>query len=415
MPATVIVGLQWGDEGKGKVSYLLSRGADCVVRFQGGANAGHTVVVDSRRLKFNMLPAGSATGATPCIAAGVVVDLERLLEELKTLEELGYGGRLVLSHAANLVLEMHKQMDGWIEERRGGRAVGTTRRGVGPAYADRALRLGLRVEDLLDERVLKERIETLKSVRGIGVNGLEKFRRLGEMIRPYVADVSLYLNKLLDEGGRVVFEGAQGALLDVDYGTYPYVTSSNTTAGAACASCGIGPRKVDEVVGVAKAYTTRVGAGVFPTELRGALAERVREVGGEYGTTTGRPRRVGWLDIPLLRYTSTLSAVDWIAVTKLDVLSGIERLKICVRYEFEGVEKETLTPSVRNLRSVHPTYIEAPGWPMLRVEEWRRIAEKGWEALPENARHYIEIVEELVGKPVKLVSIGESVGMEIWR
>jgi len=415
MPGIVIVGLQWGDEGKGKISYLLCRDADCVVRFQGGANAGHTVVVEGRKLKFNILPAGSAAGARPCIASGTVVDLDEVFEELEMLKSMGLEARLMISRSASVVLPIHKKLDSRIEEARGGSAVGTTRRGIGPTYSDKALRTGLRIEDLLNPDDLRERLEILKRFHGEEPGDFENLRRMGERIAPYVGDVELYVNDVLDEGGKVVFEGAQGTLLDIDHGTYPYVTSSNTIAGAACTGCGIGPTRISEVIGVAKAYTTRVGAGVFPTEVGGELGERLREVGQEYGTTTGRPRRVGWLDIPLLRYAIRISNVDWIALTKLDVLSGLDKIKICVEYEYDGKILKIAPPAVRLLSRVKPIYEEVKGWEKISEDEWRSIAKRGWEALPDEAKAYVELLEDLLGKPIKLISIGADAGMEVER
>ncbi len=415
MSGIVIVGLQWGDEGKGKISYLLCRDADCVVRFQGGANAGHTVVVEGRKLKFNILPAGSAAGARPCIASGTVVDLDEVFEELEMLKSMGLEARLMISRSASVVLPIHKKLDSRIEEARGGSAVGTTRRGIGPTYSDKALRTGLRIEDLLNPDDLRERLEILKRFHGEEPGDFENLRRMGERIAPYVGDVELYVNDVLDEGGKVVFEGAQGTLLDIDHGTYPYVTSSNTIAGAACTGCGIGPTRISEVIGVAKAYTTRVGAGVFPTEVGGELGERLREVGQEYGTTTGRPRRVGWLDIPLLRYAIRISNVDWIALTKLDVLSGLDKIKICVEYEYDGKILKIAPPAVRLLSRVKPIYEEVKGWEKISEDEWRSIAERGWEALPDEAKAYVELLEDLLGKPIKLISIGADAGMEVER
>jgi len=415
VPATVIVGLQFGDEGKGKISYLLCREADCVVRFQGGANAGHTVIVNGRKLKFNIIPAGSAAGAMPCIGSGTVVDLEEVFEELELLRSIGVEPKLMVSRAASVVLPVHKLLDAKIEEIRGGRAVGTTRRGIGPTYSDKALRTGIRIEDLLDDAVLREKLEILRRMHGLEVDELEKLLKYGKRIEPYIGDVELYVNELLDGGGRIVFEGAQGTLLDINYGTYPYVTSSNTIAGAACTGCGVGPTRISEVVGVMKAYTTRVGAGVFPTEIGGELGIRLREAGQEYGTTTGRPRRVGWLDIPLLRYAIRLSNVDWIALTKLDVLSGLEKLRVCVEYEVDGKSLKIAPPSVRLLERVKPVYVELDGWSRLSEDEWRRAAERGWDAMPDEAKAYVEFLERELGKPIRLVSVGAEAGAEVAR
>ena len=415
MPATVITGLQWGDEGKGKISYLLCRNADCVVRFQGGANAGHTVVVSGKKLKFNMLPAGSAAGAMPCIASGTVVDLDEVFEELDLLKSTGIDVKFMISRAASIVLGLHKKLDAVIEELRGGRAVGTTRRGIGPTYSDKALRAGIRIEDLLDEKSLKDKLEILKKVHGLEVEDLGRLMEYGEKIRPYVGDVGLFVNDLLDEGKKVVFEGAQGTLLDIDHGTYPYVTSSNTIAGAACTGCGVGPTRISEVVGVMKAYSTRVGAGVFPTELGGELGDKIREAGQEFGTTTGRPRRVGWLDMPLLRYAVRISDVTWIAMTKLDILSGLEKIKICVEYDVDGKTVKIAPPEVRFLERAKPIYMEINGWGKMSEESWRKVSERGWEALPDEAKAYVETVEKLIRKPIRLVSIGADVGLEVTK
>ena len=414
MPAKVIIGLQWGDEGKGKISYLLSRNSDCVVRFQGGANAGHTVVLPDRKLKFNMLPAGSAAGAKPCIASGVVLDPAEVIEEVDLLRSIGIEPELMISGAANVVLKLHKKLDGIIEELRGGKAVGTTRRGIGPTYSDKALRTGIRVEDLLDEKALREKLEILERVHGIKVEELDELVKVGRLIAKYVGDVEIYLNDLLDSGAEVIFEGAQGTLLDIDHGTYPYVTSSNTIAGAACTGCGVGPTRIDEIIGVMKAYSTRVGAGVFPTELHGELADRIREIGGEYGTTTGRPRRVGWLDIPLLRYAVKISNVSWIAMTKLDVLTGLKKLKICKEYVVDDEVVKIAHPSVKKLEKVKPNYVEVDGWD-IDQGDWRKLAERGWESFPPEAKNYVELVERLLGVPIKLVSVGPEAGMEVWR
>ena len=415
MPATIITGLQWGDEGKGKISYLLCRDADCVVRFQGGANAGHTVIVSGKKLKFNMIPAGSAAGAMPCIASGTVVDLDEVFEELDLLRSLGFETKFMISRAANIVLPIHKKLDAMIEELRGGRAVGTTRRGIGPTYSDKALRAGIRIEDLLDRNALMDKLEILKKVHDLEIENSDKLIEYGNRIKPYVGDVELFVNNLLDEGKKVIFEGAQGTLLDIDHGTYPYVTSSNTIAGAACTGCGIGPTRIDEVVGVMKAYSTRVGAGVFPTELFNELGERIREIGQEFGTTTGRPRRVGWLDMPLLRYAVRISDVTWIALTKLDVLSGLDKIKICTEYDLHGKTVEIAPPSVKLLRDAKPTYIELDGWRKMTKEDWKAVSERGWDALPDEAKTYIETIEKLVNKPIKLVSVGAEAGLEVMK
>jgi len=302
-----------------------------------------------------------------------------------------------------------------IEELRGGRAVGTTRRGIGPTYSDKALRAGIRIEDLLDRDALMDKLEILKKVHDLEIENSDKLIEYGNRIKPYVGDVELFVNNLLDEGKKVIFEGAQGTLLDIDHGTYPYVTSSNTIAGAACTGCGIGPTRIDEVVGVMKAYSTRVGAGVFPTELFNELGERIREIGQEFGTTTGRPRRVGWLDMPLLRYAVRISDVTWIALTKLDVLSGLDKIKICTEYDLHGETVKIAPPSVKLLRDVKPIYIELDGWRKMTKEDWKAVSERGWDALPDEAKTYIETIEKLVNKPIKLVSVGAEAGLEVMK
>jgi len=413
MTGVAIIGLQWGDEGKGKISYLLSRDAEYVVRFQGGANAGHTVVLDDRELRFNMLPAGSASGAKPCIASGTVVDLSEVLEEIELLKSIGISTQPLISRNACIVLPIHKELDSMIEQIRSSEAIGTTRRGIGPAYSDKALRIGIKIEDLLDSGSLKSKIKLIEDFHKLPVGDIEEWVKLAEKFSGNICDLEIILNDELDRGKKIIFEGAQGTLLDIDQGTYPYVTSSNTTIGAVFTSCGVGPRKISEIIGVMKAYTTRVGAGVFPTELKNREGDILREKGREYGTTTGRPRRVGWLDIPLLRYSIMINSIDWIALTKLDVLGGIRKIKICIEYDINGERVEMAPPNVRTLEKAKPVYIHLDGWSALTREEWKKVAVKGWDALPENAKIYIEIIEKLLSRPIKLVSVGASAGMEV--
>ncbi|MCL7389459.1 MAG: adenylosuccinate synthase, partial [Thaumarchaeota archaeon] len=371
MTGVAIIGLQWGDEGKGKISYLLSRDAEYVVRFQGGANAGHTVVLDDRELRFNMLPAGSASGAKPCIASGTVVDLSEVLEEIELLKSIGINTQPLISRNACIVLPIHKELDSMIEQIRSSEAIGTTRRGIGPAYSDKALRIGIKIEDLLDSGSLKSKIKLIEDFHKLPVGNIEEWVELAEKFSGNICDLEIILNDELDRGKKIIFEGAQGTLLDIDQGTYPYVTSSNTTIGAVFTSCGVGPRKISEIIGVMKAYTTRVGAGVFPTELKNREGDILREKGREYGTTTGRPRRVGWLDIPLLRYSIMINSIDWIALTKLDVLGGIRKIKICIEYDINGERVEMAPPNVRTLEKAKPVYIHLDGWSALTREEWK--------------------------------------------
>ncbi len=415
MPGIAIIGLQWGDEGKGKISYLLSKNAKYVVRFQGGANAGHTVVIDDSELRFNMLPAGSASGATPCIASGTVVDLNEVVEEIELLKSIGIRVQPLISKNANIVLPIHKQLDEILEKMRSREAIGTTRRGIGPAYSDKALRIGIRIEELLHHASLINKIELLQNFHKLSLENMDELIKLAEKLRESICDLEIILNDELDNGVKIVFEGAQGTLLDIDQGTYPYVTSSNTTIGAVFTSCGIGPRRISDIVGVMKAYTTRVGAGVFPTELKRDEADMLRERGREYGTTTGRPRRVGWLDIPLLRYSIMVNDIDWIALTKLDVLSGFRKIKICTEYEINGKIVKIAPPNVRMLEKAQPLYVELDGWSRLSEEEWKNIVMKGWDALPENAKAYVETVEKLLNKSIKLISVGAKAGMEVTK
>lgn len=415
MPGIVLIGLQWGDEGKGKISYLISKNAKYAVRFQGGANAGHTIVIDDRELKFNMLPAGSASGATPCIASGTVVDLNEVIEEVELLKSIGIMSQPLISRKANIALPLHKDLDEILERMRSGGAIGTTRRGIGPAYSDKALRIGIKMEDLLHPESLRNKIELLESFHRIPIGNIDELTRLAEKLTESVCDLEIILNEELDKGEKIVFEGAQGTLLDIDQGTYPYVTSSNTTVGAVFTSCGVGPRRISDIIGVMKAYTTRVGAGVFPTELSSGEEEILRERGREYGTTTGRPRRVGWLDVPLLRYSLMVNDVDWIALTKLDVLSGFKKIKICTNYNIGGKTIKIAPPNVNILEKAKPLYLELDGWSRLSIEELKNISMKGWDALPENAKTYVQTIESLINKPIKVISIGATAGMEVTK
>jgi adenylosuccinate synthase len=413
MSSSVVVGLQWGDEGKGKVSYLLSRGADAVVRFQGGANAGHTVVLEGRRLKFNILPAGSAAGARPVVGSGCLVDVERLGREVEMLQSIGVSAKPLISRYAGVVLGLHKVLDVSLETLRG-EGIGTTKMGIGPAYADKCLRIGLRMGDLSKIEAVAGKLALIGRFHNLTTgDDLERLADVGPRMAQFVGDTSSYLVGLLKGGGRVVFEGAQGALLDLDYGTYPYVTSSHTLAGSASIGSGVPHSMLGEVVGVLKAYTTRVGGGPFPTEIHGGLAEEIRSSGVEYGTTTGRPRRVGWLDIPALKYTCMLNGVSWLAVTKIDVLSNIDELKVCIRYLCDGVEYDSLA-GLEDISALRPVYEVFRGW-RAGVSEWKNSVRGGWDMLPSNAREYLEFLERMLGVGVGLVSVGESVGYEIFR
>ena len=410
MPNVVIVGTQWGDEGKGKVVDVLATQMDCVARFQGGNNAGHTLVVEGDQIVLHLLPSGILWPDCTCVIGnGVVVDPRVLLSELEELTGRGHNvtpDKLVISRDAHVILPYHVALDGAREAARGDAAIGTTNRGIGPTYEDKVARRGVVIADLLDEQRLRARLqETLPEKNRMltewhGAPALElealveEYTALGERIRPFVGDVVSLLHRIRSEGGSLLFEGAQGTFLDVDHGTYPYVTSSNTVAGAACAGTGVGPTAIDEVVGIVKAYTTRVGSGEFPTEDLTELGERLRRVGGEFGATTGRPRRCGWFDAPLLRQAARLNGLTRIALTKLDVLSGLDAIPVCVGYEgFDDTFPATLEHAV-------PIYESVPGWSE-DISACRRMAD-----LPEACRAYVQRIEDLVGVPVELVSVG---------
>lgn len=412
MSVDVVVGLQWGDEGKGKISYVLSRGAEAVARFQGGANAGHTVKIGETRYKFNMLPAGCLAGPRPVIASGCLLDPEAFEKELQLLQAHGHRHQPLVSMGAHIVFPMHRELDSRLESLRGSSAVGTTRRGIGPAYADKMLRVGIRVGDLLSRRSLEEKVEFLRRLHGVepGVD----FEKLEKLLRPFAGDVSGFLNEVVESGGRVLLEGAQGTLLDIDHGTYPYVTSSNTISANGFVSTGLPISRKGQIIGVTKAYTTRVGAGPFPTEITGPTAETIREKGGEYGTTTGRPRRIGWLDIPALRYACMVNGVDTVAVTKSDVLSGLPTVKACVRYVVDGVETNCFGDFLHRLDEVQPVYEEFRGWSV--DEDGLRIAvEKGWDELPPNLREYLEWLEKQLRVNISLASVGEEASLTVTR
>ncbi len=412
MKADIIVGLQWGDEGKGKISYIVSKYADVVVRFQGGSNAGHTVMLNGQRYKFSMLPAGCLTGAKPVVAAGCVLDPEVFEREVSLLQRLGHRNKPLVSRACHLMLPIHRELDKHIESLRGSAAIGTTMRGIGPAYADKMLRLGVRVGEIINVKHFGDKLSFLKKFHGIDQE--VDINRLLNILGPYLGNVETYLNRVLDDGKHVVLEGAQGTLLDIDHGTYPYVTSSNTVAAAGCVSTGIPPSKIRKTIGVMKAYTTRVGSGPFPTEISGSLAERIREAGAEYGTTTGRLRRVGWLDIPALKYACMLNGVDEIAVTKLDVLNSLPAIKVCIRYVVDGDETESFSEALHQLSEVEPVYTELKGW-RADPEDWKRAVKHGWEELPSAVKEYLGWLEKTLDVKIALASVGEEAEMIVIR
>ncbi len=422
---TVIVGAQWGDEGKGKIVDFLAKETDIVVRYNGGANAGHTVKIGEKIFKFHLIPSGVIQRKVAVIANGVAIDLKVLIEEIELLEREGIKLNLLISPRAHLTLPYHKIFDEGKEIKMAGEKLGTTGRGIGPTYADKVKRTeAIRILDLVSEKfceklakVLELKIPELlefgiiknkEELENYKQKIIQEYSLYAERIKEFVFDTSLFLNKSLDEGKNVLFEGAQGTLLDIDHGTFPFVTSSNATAGGACTGSGIGPKRIGKIIGVAKAYTTRVGSGPFPTELTDEIGNFLREKGGEYGTTTGRPRRCGWLDVVILRYAKRINGLDEIALTKLDVLSGIKKLKIATAYKLEGKIVEEFPTSISELEKCQPIYIEFDGWERLEQKEWKKIVKFGFEVLPKNAKVYLKKIEELIGIPITIISLGPS-------
>ena len=416
MPATVIVGAQWGDEGKGKIVDLLAQQSDVVCRYQGGPNAGHTVIVDGETFKFRHLPSGILSGKVSVLGAGCVVDPEVLLEEIAGLEERGIASTpLRISGNAHLIMPWHIAIDGASEKRLGKLQIGTTRRGIGPAYADKAARLGIRVQDLLDAKILRQKIEVALAEKNVWLERVyehdpfdladvaARYEEFAQRLRPYVADTSLLVDTALREGSKVLLEGAQGTLLDLDHGTYPFVTSSNPIAGAAATGIGIGPTRIDEVIGVSKAYVTRVGAGPFPSEMEPELAGQVRELGQEYGTVTGRDRRPGWLDLVALRYAVRLNGITSLALTKLDVLSTFDEVEVCVGYRLpDGTETRDFPAHQSDFHHARPVFEHLPGWAE-PLDECSTLQD-----LPDAARAYVERVERELGVPIDLVGTGAA-------
>ncbi len=413
MPVTIIVGAQWGDEGKGKIVDHLSEKVDIVARYQGGANAGHTVVIGENEHVLHLIPSGIFHPHVTClIGNGVVVDPIALLDEIRQLENLKITveGRLFISHNAHLIMPYHKLLDTIREQT--GEKIGTTGRGIGPAYIDKFMRVGIRIVDLLDRdlfvKKLRKNIEEKNRIlnRIYGETELDadriasEYEEFDKKIDPYITDTALYLQKALRENKAVLAEGAQGALLDIDHGTYPFVTSSNPTSGGACTGLGIPPTAITSVLGVVKAYSTRVGNGPFPTELKDATGDTLREAGGEYGATTGRPRRCGWFDTLALRHSVMINGIKKIAITKLDVLDNFEGIKVCIGYEHQGKLLKTFRTDVSTLESLVPVYETFPGW------KTRTADVKSYDRLPANARRYIEAIGSLTGTEVHMVSVG---------
>ena len=416
MTAIVLVGAQWGDEGKGKATDLLGGRVDYVVRYQGGNNAGHTVVIGEKKFALHLLPSGILTpDVVPVIGNGVVIDPAVLLQEMAGLQAQGVDtSKLVISANAHLITPYHVTLDKVSERFLGNAKIGTTGRGIGPTYADKVARLGIRVQDLFDPSILRQKVEgalrnknqTLVKVynrREVDIDAItDELLGYADQLRPYVADTALLLNNALDAGKVVLLEGGQGTLLDVDHGTYPFVTSSNPTAGGACSGSGIGPTKITRVVGILKAYTTRVGSGPFPTELLDEDGERLRTIGGERGVTTGRPRRCGWFDAPIARFATRVNGLTDIFLTKLDVLTGFEQIPVCVAYEIDGVRQDELPMTQTEFHHAKPIYELLPGWTE-DISGARSV-----EDLPANARAYVQFLEEVSGAPISAIGVGQD-------
>ncbi|RKT76667.1 adenylosuccinate synthetase [Terracoccus luteus] len=418
MPTIVLVGAQWGDEGKGKATDLLGSSVDYVVKFNGGNNAGHTVVIekDGKREKYalHLLPSGILSpNCTPVIGNGVVVDLSVLFEELDGLDARGVDtGKLLVSSNAHVIAPYNRTIDKVTERFLGSRRIGTTGRGIGPTYADKMNRIGIRVQDLYDEGILRQKVEAaldfknqvlakIYNRRAVEVDEVvTELLSYAERLRPMVVDTSLELGRALDRGDTVLFEAGQATLLDVDHGTYPYVTSSNAVSAGACTGSGVPPTRIDSVIAILKAYTTRVGEGPFPTELHDDDGEFLRKTGAEYGTTTGRPRRCGWLDVVIGRYATRINGVTDFVITKLDVLTGLDRVPICVAYDVDGVRHDEMPMGQSDFHHATPIYEEMPGW-------WEDITEcRTFDELPENAQKYVLRVEELIGARVSAIGVG---------
>src|SRR6056297_1014749 len=404
MSNKIVVGTQWGDEGKGKVTDMLASTADVVVRFGGGNNAGHTVIVDDEKFELHLIPSGILYPEKECVIGnGVVIDPVVLVEEMEGLAKRGISlDNLYISETAHVIMPYHRLLDGLEEKRKGQDKIGTTGKGIGPTYTDKAARKGIRVIDLLDEDRFRKKLEKSLEYKNILLERvyneepfsveeiIEEYKPSIEKIRSHVRNTSLLLDKKIKEDKKIFFEGAQGTLLDIDYGTYPYVTSSNPTAGGVCTGSGVGPVQIDDVIGVAKAYITRVGEGPFPTELKGKIGEKLRKKGNEFGVTTGRPRRCGWLDIPVLKHAVRVNGLTEIVLTKVDILSGFEEIKVCTAYKNDDEVLEEFPADFEKLKDYEPVYQKFEGW----EKDISKVRE--YENLPENAKKYIEKIEDMV-------------------
>ncbi|QYR21730.1 adenylosuccinate synthase [Paenibacillus sp. sptzw28] len=416
MSTVVVVGTQWGDEGKGKITDFLAEGADVVARYQGGNNAGHTILIGNKKYKLTMIPSGIFNENKICVIGnGMVINPSALIDEINYIHENNFStDNLKISDRAHVIMPYHLVLDALEEDRKGDNKIGTTRKGIGPCYMDKAARNGIRIADLMDagefesrlRRLVTEKNQVIEQVYGGEPLDCDKilgeYLGYAEILRPYVTDTSVVLNDAIDSGKRILFEGAQGVMLDIDQGTYPFVTSSNPTAGGVCIGSGVGPSKIQQVIGVAKAYTTRVGDGPFPTELNNETGDWIRERGHEYGTVTGRPRRVGWFDSVVVRHARRVSGITGLSLNSLDVLSGLETVKICTGYKLDGKIIETYPASLKLISECEAVYEELPGW----SEDITNA--KTLEDLPENTRRYVERVSELTGIPISIFSVGRN-------
>jgi adenylosuccinate synthase len=426
MSTLVVVGSQWGDEGKGKITDLLAEEANIIVRYQGGCNAGHTVIKGDEQYIFHLIPSGILHEGVKClIGNGVVIDPQSLLQEIESLKEKNIiiDDNLFIDFKAHVVLPYHKTLDEIKETKRGKDKIGTTKRGIGPAYTDKITRTGIRMIDLVDEKSLSKKLEInlnekndiFERLYGLKISNqkkkdiIKKYTKYGQLLKKYVIDVSLYLNQAINDDKKILFEGAQGTLLDVDHGTFPYVTSSNPTAGGACVGTGVGPTKIDRVMGITKAYTTRVGRGPFPTELKKQLGEYIRQKGGEFGATTGRPRRCGWFDAVIVSYAVRINGMNSMVLTKIDVLSDFEKIKICTSYKYNEETIREFPGNLEILQNCIPIYEEMEGW----KGDISQITK--YECLPSQVKAYISRIEELVRTKVVIVSVGPKRSQTIIR
>ena len=420
MPIAVVVGAQWGDEGKGKIVDYYASHADLVVRFNGGANAGHTVVFEGKKYKFNLIPSGILySQKTNIIGNGMVIDPKKLIDEIETLEKGGHKPNLAISPRVHVVMPYHFVLDAAEEARKGGLAAGTTKRGIGPCYADKAARFGIRVSELMDANLFREKLHTMHQLECRIIEGVygqvfkqtedevySQYSGYAARLAPFVKDTNEIIHSAIAKNKRILLEGAQATMLDIDHGMYPFGTSSSTTAGGACTGSGIGPTAINEVVGVVKVYTSRVGSGPVPTELNDATANYIRDKGGEYGTTTGRPRRIGWLDLVTVRYSVQVNGFTGLAFTRLDTLSGVEKIKVCTHYTLDGKKTTSMPASHKDFARCKPVYREFKGWKDAGEKEWRAMAKKGFKALPKEAQSYLTFISKTVCVPIYIVVVG---------